>query len=154
MSGMQLLFFEAANCLMAIPASEVSHLEGSYPRFTEIEDGSTLDLDQYFMRQQGDGPWLHWGRGPRKTWLRVRRVVDVATVSLSGLRPMPNLLQGPHRTRAFLAVGIHGGVVYLLLDPGRLLVNPLSPEATAAVRNSAEGRNSAVGCNFSCVDDE
>jgi hypothetical protein len=146
MSGMQLLFFEAANCLMAIPAAEVSHLEASHPRFTEIENESTLDLDQYFMRQQANGPWLHWGRGSRKTWLRVRRVVDVANVAVSGLRPMPTLLQRQHQTRAFLAVGVHGGVVYLLLDPGRLFLNPLPPASTAVPTK--------VGRNLSCADDE
>jgi hypothetical protein len=124
-----LLVFEAADCLMAIPASEVAHLEGSLERcgregFSEEprEDPSRprFDLGEYFGGRQSDGPWLHWGRGPRNAWLRVLRVVDVVPIALSALRPMPARLGGKRRTGAFLAAGIRGNDVFLLLDPARL----------------------------------
>ncbi len=53
-------------------------------------------------------------------WLRVRRVIDVVPVSLGGLTPMPAVLRGQTRTRAFLAAGLRNDEVFLLLDPGRL----------------------------------
>jgi hypothetical protein len=114
-----LLIFEAANCLMAVPASEVAHLEGSDPLFTENE-GRAFDLGEYFTGLHSDGPWLRWGRGAQSATLRVKRVVDVVPVALSSLTPMPTLLRGQHRTRAFFAAGISGDDVFLLLDPARL----------------------------------
>ncbi len=114
------LVFEAADCLMAIPASEVAHLEaspgtrGSRPLF------DFLDLGEYFGGRKSDGPWLQWGRGPRNAWLGVRRVVDVVPVAVSGLAPLPVLLRGQRGTRAFLAAGVRGNDVFLLLDPARL----------------------------------
>ena len=67
-----LLVFEAADCLMAVPASEVAHLEGALEKrgregFSE-EPGENpsrprFDLGEYFGGRQSDGPWLHWGRG-------------------------------------------------------------------------------------------
>ena len=130
-----LLMFEAADCLMALPASEVAHLEKrgregfskdpgenpSRPLFGE----SRFDLGAYFNGRESDGPWLHWGRGTRTAWLRVGHVVDVVPVSVSGLTPMPTLLRGERRTRAFLAAGVRGDDVFLLLDPARLNVEPL-----------------------------
>lgn len=119
-----LLVFEAADCLMAIPASEVAHLEnplgGSDPLFTKNESRMAFDLGEYFSGCRSDGPWLHWGRGPRTAWLRVRRVVDVVPIALSGLTPMPARLGGQRRTGAFLAAGVRGNDVFLLLDPARL----------------------------------
>jgi hypothetical protein len=115
-----LLVFEAADCLMAIPASEVAHLEGSDPIFTDIESRAAFDLGEYFNGCRSDGPWLHWGRGPRNAWLRVLRVVDVVPIALSALKPMPARLGGKRRTGAFLAAGIRGNDVFLLLDPARL----------------------------------
>ena len=115
-----LLVFEAADCLMAIQASEVAHLEGSDPIFTEIESRAAFDLGEYFSGRRSDGPWLHWGRGPRNLWLRVLRVVDVVPIALSALTPMPARLGGHRRTGAFLAAGIRGNDVFLLLDPARL----------------------------------
>ena len=125
-----LLVFEAADCLMAIPASEVSHLEkrGRVPFSEERGENGTrplfskthFDLDQYFSGRESDGPWLRWARGTRTAWVRVRRVVDVVPVALSELRPMPSLLRGRWRTRAFLAAGGCGDDVFLLLDPARL----------------------------------
>jgi hypothetical protein len=119
-----LLVFEAADCLMAVPASEVAHLERSAKElrtpFSRLSDEVAFDLGRYFNGCESDGPWLHWGRGARSAWLRVRRVVDVVPISLSGLTPMPALLRDHDRTCAFLASGIRGDDVFLLLDPGRL----------------------------------
>jgi len=121
-----LLVFEAADCLMAIVASEVGHLEkGLREPFSreagEKSPGSLFfDLDDYFNGAESDGPWLHWTRGTRGAWLRVRRVIDVVPVSLGGLTPMPAVLRGQTRTRAFLAAGLRNDEVFLLLDPGRL----------------------------------
>lgn len=114
-----LLIFEAANCLMAVPASEIAHLEGSDPLFTENESRA-FDLGEYFSGFHSDGPWLRWARGARSSRLRVKRVLDVVPVALSSLTPMPALLRGQHRTRAFFAAGISGDDVFLLLDPARL----------------------------------
>lgn len=115
-----LLVFEAADCLMAVPASEVNHLEGSDPPFTKIESRAVFDLGQYFGGRESDGPWLRWARGSRSAWLRVRCVVDVVPVALSLLTPMPSLLRGQMRARVFLAAGVRGDDVFLLLDPARL----------------------------------
>jgi hypothetical protein len=116
-----LLVFEAAECLMAVPASEVAHLENG-PNSDIQKKGQTLffALGEYFTGRESDGPWLRWGRGARSACLRVRRVVDVVPIALSGLTPMPTLLRGQRRTRAFLAAGVRGDDVFLLLDPARL----------------------------------
>ena len=125
---LSLLVFEAADCLMAVPATEV---RGSDPLFTKTVKGnrgqvpfspgtSSFDLGQYFDEQPSDGPWLHWIRGTRTAWLRVRRVIDVVPFALGSLTPMPTLLSAQQRTRAFLAAGIRGHEVFLLLDPARL----------------------------------
>ena len=129
-SAISLLVFEAADCLMAIPASEiarlkssptdVSRLEVSDPLFAEVENRTAFDLGEYFSGRESDGPWLRWGRGSRSAWLRVRRVVDVVPVALSVLTPMPALFRRQLRTRAFLAAGVRGDDVFLLLDPARL----------------------------------
>ncbi len=120
-----LLVFEAAGCLMAVVASEVAHLEKRGREGFSEEPGENpsrplFDLGEYFGELESDGPWLRWGRGPRTAWLRVRRVVDVVPVALSGLTRMPALLRGQGLTRAFLAAGIRGNDVFLLLDPARL----------------------------------
>ena len=117
-SVVPLLVFEAAGCLMAVPATEI--LMGSDPLFTKNESGAAVDLGEYFSSGRSDGPWLHWGRGARTVWLRVKRVVDVVPFALSGLRPMPALLRRQRRTHAFLAAGVRGNDVFLLLDPARL----------------------------------
>lgn len=119
-NAVSLLVFEAADCLMAIPAAEIAHLEGSDPPFTKIENRAAFDLGEYFTGRESDGPWLRWGRGSRGAWLRVRRVVDVVPVALSVLTPMPALFRREWRTRAFLAAGVRGEDVFLLLDPARL----------------------------------
>ena len=118
--AVSLLVFEAAYCLMAVPASEVAQLEGSDPIFTKFENPNAFDLGEYFSGQESDGPWLRWVRGTLSAWLRVRCVVDVVPVALSVLTPMPKLLRGQQLTRAFLAAGVRGDDVFLLLDPARL----------------------------------
>lgn len=120
-----LLVFEAADCLMAVPASEVAHLEkrgreGFSDRPGEKPSRPLFDLGEYFNRAESDGPWLQWQRGARTALLRVRRVVDVVPVALASLTPMPAMLRGDRRTRAFLAAGVTGDDVFLLLDPARL----------------------------------
>jgi hypothetical protein len=120
-----LLVFEAADCLMAVPASEVAHLEkrGRVQFSQEAGENCTrplFDLGEYFGGRESEGPWLRWARGTRTAWLRVRRVVDVVPVALSVLTPMPALLRDQSRTRAFLAAGVRGDEVFLLLDPARL----------------------------------
>jgi hypothetical protein len=115
-----LLVFEAADCLMALPASEVVIPKGSDPIFTKIVNAEKVDLGEYFSGRESDGPWLRWRRGTHSAWLRVRRVVDVVPVALSVLTPMPTLLGGQRLTRAFLAAGVSGDDVFLLLDPARL----------------------------------
>ena len=118
--AVSLLVFEAADCLMAVPASEIAQLEGSDPLFTKIENRAAFDLGAYFGGRESDGPWLQWGRGTRSAWLRVRHVVDVVPVALSVLTPMPAVCRRQQRTRAFLAAGVRGDDVFLLLDPARL----------------------------------
>jgi hypothetical protein len=115
-----LLVFEAADCLMAVIASEVV-LRGSDPLFTKNVNREALDLGEYFDAPASDGPWLQWARGPRSAWLRVRQVIDVMPMALAGLTPMPALLRSQTRTCAFLAAGVRGNDVFLLLDPARLV---------------------------------
>lgn len=121
-----LLVFEAADCLMALPASEVTQLEEKRGRESfssesrENDSRPRLDLEEYFTQRTTDGPWLQWTRGARQVWLRVRRVIDVVPVSLTGLKPLPKILRGQKRTEVFLAAGVRGDDVFLLLDPARL----------------------------------
>jgi len=131
-----LLVFEAADCLMAVLAAEVSHLrESESGRSGRGREGfrqggggtppdpcrtPSFDLDRYFGEGEADGPWLQWARGTRSAWLRVRRVIDVVPVSLATLTPMPRLLRAQGRTRAFLAAGLRDHEVFLFLDPARL----------------------------------
>jgi hypothetical protein len=133
-----LLVFEAADCLMAIPASEIAHLEKSLREpfsAPSVEKGSRsdfsphFDLGTYFNGRDSDGPWLHWGRGTRGAWLRVHSVVDVVPIEVSGLSPMPSLLRADRRTRAFLAAGVRGDDVFLLLDPARLSADSFALKA-------------------------
>ena len=124
-NAVSLLVFEAADCLMAVPASEVAYLEqrGRVQVSEQPGENSTrplFDLGEYFSGHESNGPWLRWRRGTRSAWLRVRCVVDVVPVALSVLTPMPKLLRGQRLTRAFLAAGVCGDDVFLLLDPARL----------------------------------
>jgi hypothetical protein len=77
-------------------------------------------MEQPLHGRSSDGPWLQWARGARGAWLRVGLVVDVVPIALSGLSPMPVMLRGQRRSRAFLAAGVRGDDVFLLLDPARL----------------------------------
>jgi hypothetical protein len=130
-----LLVFEAADCLMAVPASEIAQLEKRgrvqfsggptlNPALPDVSENRTrprfLDLNEYFLGREADGPWLHWVRGPRAVWLRVRRVIDVVPVALGALTPLPAILRARQRSRVFLAVGLRNDDVFLLLDPARL----------------------------------
>src|SRR5947207_15749429 len=62
-----LLLFEAAGCLMALPASEVTSLQAPESRAASADSGRALvawiDLDEYFTGRRSEGPWLQWGRG-------------------------------------------------------------------------------------------
>jgi hypothetical protein len=122
-----LLVFEAADCLMAVPASEVAQLEKrgreSLSPVSVEKDSRPLfsvDLGEYFGGRESDGPWLRWVRGTTSAWLRVRRVIDVVPVTLAVLTPMPEVFKARRRSRAFLAAGLRGDEVFLLLDPARL----------------------------------
>ena len=109
-----LLVFEAAGCLMAVPASEISQLD------SRAMAAQSIDLDRYFAHSEADGPWLRWVRESREASLRVRRVIDVIQVPIARLAPMPEALRGGTEARAFVAAGVRGDDVFLLLDPGRL----------------------------------
>jgi hypothetical protein len=130
-----LLVFEAADCLMAVPATEIAQLAkrgrvqfseglGSNAPLPDVYENCTrprfLDLSEYFLGRAADGPWLQWTRGSRSAWLRVRRVIDVVPVAVGLLTPLPAILRARQRSRAFLAVGLRDDDVFLLLDPARL----------------------------------
>jgi len=117
---LSLLVFEAADCLMAVSASEIAHLEERGRAHPPAPVAPSFDLGDYFTHRESHGPWLHWARGRHRAWLRVRRVIDVVPFALAGLTPMPALLSARQRTRAFLAAGVRGDDVFLLLDPARL----------------------------------
>jgi hypothetical protein len=144
-----LLVFEAADCLMAIPASEIGHLEKrGREGFSENPDENPsrplflrFDLGMYFNGHESDGPWLHWARGARAAWLRVQGVVDVVPIAVSALSPMPALLRSGGRTRAFLAAGVRGDDVFLLLDPARLSLEPLKAGLKSAGRDFSRAIN-------------
>jgi hypothetical protein len=123
-SVVPLLIFEASGGLMAVPASEVAHLETAAPE----DSRPVFDLDECFDGRTSDRavaggrerPWLRWARGARTAWLRVNVVIDVVPVALASLTPMPVLLRRQRGTSAFLAAGVSGTDVFLLLDPARL----------------------------------
>lgn len=142
-----LVVFEAADCLMAVPAAEVAHLDhrmGDAPSLDAAEYPSRpyFDLGAYFSGSGSDGPWLHWARGTRHASLRVQRVLDVVPVPLSSLTPMPVLLRRERCTRAFVAAGLAGQDVFLLLDPACLAHSATGPE-TAGKLSSARGSRRA-----------
>lgn len=115
-----LLLFEAADCLMAVPASEVSHLAAVESLAGDAnaagEPEARIDLGRYFGGHESEGPWLQWRRGERSTSLRVARIVEVIACAISALAPMPALT----RAGAFRAVGVRDDDVFLLMDPARL----------------------------------
>ena len=114
-----LLVFEAADCLMAVPASEVAHLERGQTLFLRKRESRTAVRSWRSISAGANrtGRGCDGDAAARSAWLRVRRVIDVVPVALSGLTPMPALLRGERRTRAFLAAGVRGDDVFLLLDP-------------------------------------
>lgn len=119
-----LLLFEAADCLMALPVSEVTRLLGR-PGPGGSLDGEAppeewVDLDKYFTGGRSEGPWLRWGRRDRSTWLRVARVVEVMPYAVLALARMPAPARATPRAGAFWAAGIRGDDVFLLVDPARL----------------------------------
>jgi hypothetical protein len=119
-SVLPLLVFEAADCLMAVAASEVAQLNAGSDTYKKKGQTLFFDLGEYFVGRESDGPWLQWARGTSSAWLRVRRVIDVVPITLALLTPMPAIFKAPQRSRAFLAAGLRGDEVFLLLDPARL----------------------------------
>ena len=119
-----LLLFEAADCLMALPASEVAHLLAPGSQRASADEGSAsvawIDVDEYFTGRRSNGPWLQWARGERCAWLRVGRVVEVLACAIRALAPMPACLSMDGRGGAFWAAGVRGDEVFLLMDPARL----------------------------------
>ena len=119
-----LLLFEAADCLMALPASEVARLLApESPAAAACNIGASeewIDLDEYFTGRRSEGPWLRWGRGERSALLRVARVVEVLPCAIRALARMPAWLRDEPRARAFWAAGVRGDEVFLLIDPARL----------------------------------
>ena len=119
-----LLLFEVADCLMALPASEVASLLAPGAQRASADEGcesvAWIDLDEYFTGRRSEGPWLQWGRGERGAWLRVGRVVEVLACSIRALAPMPACLRAEGRGGAFWAAGVRGEEVFLLMDPARL----------------------------------
>ena len=116
---MSLLVFEAAECLMAVPASEICHLQPE-TYIQKMGSDPFFDLGEYFHGRESDGPWLRWARGGHTAWLRVRRIIDVVPMPLSRLTPIPGMVDTPDHTCAFLAAGMTRGDMFLLLDPARL----------------------------------
>ena len=119
-----LLLFEAADCLMALPASEVARLLAPGSPRASADEGcepvAWIDLDEYFTGRRSEGPWLQWGRGERCAWLRVGCVVEVLACAIHALAPMPACLRAEGRGGAFWAAGVRGDEVFLLMDPARL----------------------------------
>ena len=119
-----LLLFEAADCLMALPASEVARLLAPGSQRASADDGCAsvawIDVDEYFTGRRSDGPWLQWARGERCAWLRVGCVVEVLACSIRALAPMPACLRAEGPGGAFWAAGVRGDEVFLLIDPARL----------------------------------
>ena len=119
-----LLLFEAADCLMALAASEVACLlapvSPAAPAGNADASEVWIDLDEYFTGRRSEGPWLRWGRGKRSAWLRVARVMEVLPCAIRALAPMPARLRTEPRAGTFWAAGVRGDEVFLLMDPARL----------------------------------
>src|SRR6266850_2209542 len=88
-----LLLFEAADCLMALPASEVAHLLAPGAQRASADEGCAsvawIDVDEYFTGRRSEGPWLQWARGERSARLRVGRVVEVLACAIRAPAPIP-----------------------------------------------------------------
>jgi hypothetical protein len=123
-----LLLFEAADCLMAVPASEVSRLGAVESPAAGSDEACApeerIDLGQYFGGHESEGPWLQWRRGARRASLRVARVVEVISCAIGALAPMPASM----RAGAFWAVGVRDEDVFLLMDPARLASERRRPQ--------------------------
>ena len=123
-----LLLFEAADCLMALPASEVARLLAlESPAASAWNIGASeewIDLEEYFTGRRSEGPWLRWGRGKQSAWLRVARVVEVLPCAIRALAPMPASLRAARGAGTFFAAGVRGDEVFLLMDPARLANRP------------------------------
>jgi hypothetical protein len=118
-----LLLFEVADCLMALPAAEVVRLAPERRSIAaDLVDlsGERIDLSERFTGCRSEGPWLCWERQGRQAWLRVGRVVEVLSCPIGALAPMPALLGAGRSSGPFWAAGVHGGDVFLLMDPARL----------------------------------
>lgn len=119
-----LLLFEAAGCLMALPAFEVARLATSIadlPSANAREDtAGPVDLDARFGLAGSEGPWIAWRRGGRRRVLRASRVLGVFAYALGDLRPMPGWLRATQETGPFWAMGTRDEEIFLVLDPGRL----------------------------------
>lgn len=133
---LSLLLFEAADCLMALQASEVARLltpESHTAVANEVfASRERIDLDEYFAGCRSEGPWLQWGRGKQTAWLRVRRVLEVVPCAIATLSPMPARLRVDRLAGAFWAAGIRGDDVFLLLDPGRLVTNAVAGDVAGS----------------------
>jgi len=119
-----LLLFEAADCLMALPASEVARLLAPESQQASADEAGAsvpwIDLDEYFSGRRSEGPWLRWDRGERCAWLRVGCVVEVLACAIQALAPMPACFRSEGRGGAFWGAGVRGDEVFLLMDPARL----------------------------------
>ncbi len=121
-SPVPLLFFEAADCLMALPVSEVTRLleqpePGGFAG--DAVSDARVDLDEYFTGRPASGPWLRWRRREQRVWLRIGRVVEVLPYAVRALTPTPAVLRRPRPAGAFWAAGVTGGEIFLLIDPAR-----------------------------------
>ena len=82
---MPLLVFEAADCLMAIAAAEVGHLERVGRGFPDQKGENPsptpcFDLGEYFSGRRVRWAVAAMGARHAAAWLRVRRVIDVVPV--------------------------------------------------------------------------
>lgn len=120
--AISLLLFEAAGCLMALPAAEVTQvLMPDATRHGARPDG--VDLSAYLGAGRSTGPWVTWSRGTRTATLRIDRVVEVLSCAVRALTPLPSRLRVEHATRGrsvFWAAGVRGDEVFLLMDPARI----------------------------------
>jgi len=122
--AISLLLFEAAGCRMALPSAEVAQISVSASELVGPAEASgslpLIDLNVHFAAPPDAGLWIEWRRGDRTGGLRVVRVLDVVSIALRALRPMPAWLCSARSTGPFWGVGLDDEEVFLLLDPARL----------------------------------
>lgn len=130
-----LLLFEAADCLMALPTSEVERLASSTLALWGEEGWQStiplpelIDLDAHFGAPCRPGPLILWRRGAQTRVFRVSRVLEVLPCLVRNLIPMPARLRSTHGAGTFWAVGINKEELFLLLDPATLFT-PSKAEA-------------------------